>query len=333
MGKWFSRKSLYDLVWSEPLKTLSSRFGISDVALKKACKRAMVPTPERGYWARKAAGKKTSVLPLPDRPPAMDDEVRIGGRHEYWYQPWTDEELLGPLPPIPQFDTDIESLRERIVKEIGKVTVAKKVTWWHPAISGLLKEDEERREKQKSLMYSSSWDQPKFESALVRRRLRFLNALFVAIGKLHGRPLPDKDAVKGSISFYQQHICFKLVPSRKISGDVSKSAADSEENLTFALLDSYHSERETQSWSDDEGTKIEERMSEIAIQIVFLAEVEYRKGVERRHELRKERKAELEEKMRQRKLAIERAERERIQKLEKARIDFWTRRWHSNGPP
>ena len=42
---------------------------------------------------------------------------------------------------------------------------------------------------------------------------------------------------------------------------------------------------------------------------------------DRRGELRKERKTELEEELRQKKLAFERAERERIQKLEKARID------------
>jgi len=321
MGEWLSRKSLYDLVWSEPLKTLSPRFGISDVALRKACKRAMVPTPERGHWARKAAGKKTWVLPLPERPPAMDDEVLIGGRQEYWSLPWTNEELLGPLPPLPQFDTSLESIRERITKELGKVTVAHKVTWWHPAISRLLKKDEERRQKQQSSTYAFPWDGPRFEGALERRKLRLLNALFVAVAKFQGRSLPDEEAVKGSISFYGQHVCFKLALSKKKGGDASKNPAGVGQNLTFSILDSYHSEVEAQSWLDDENGKIEERLNEIAIQIVFLAEDKYRKGIERRYELRKEQKAELEEEVRQRKLAAERAERERIQKLEKARID------------
>ena len=35
MTERLNRKELYDLVWSEPMKTLSARFGISDVALKK----------------------------------------------------------------------------------------------------------------------------------------------------------------------------------------------------------------------------------------------------------------------------------------------------------
>ena len=52
MGQRLSRKELYELVWSEPMKNLSIRFGISDVALKKTCARAEIPTPDRGYWAR-----------------------------------------------------------------------------------------------------------------------------------------------------------------------------------------------------------------------------------------------------------------------------------------
>jgi hypothetical protein len=70
MAERLSRRELFDLVWSEPLKTLCSRFGISDVALKKTCARSEIPTPERGYWARKDAGKPTLQVALPIRPPA-----------------------------------------------------------------------------------------------------------------------------------------------------------------------------------------------------------------------------------------------------------------------
>jgi len=45
MAERLSRKELYDLVWSEPLKTLCSRFGISDVALRKTGARSEIPTP------------------------------------------------------------------------------------------------------------------------------------------------------------------------------------------------------------------------------------------------------------------------------------------------
>jgi hypothetical protein len=85
MAEQLSRKVLYDLVWSEPMRNLSARFGISDVALKKTCARAGIPTPDRGYWAKKEAGKETFQAVLPMRPPGMDDEVSIasGGNGSY----------------------------------------------------------------------------------------------------------------------------------------------------------------------------------------------------------------------------------------------------------
>ena len=92
-----SRKELYDLVWSEPMKNLAVRFGISDVALKKTCARAEIPTPERGYWARKEAGKSTYRPTLSELPPGMDDEVVVREGGNYWYQGWTKEDLLTPL--------------------------------------------------------------------------------------------------------------------------------------------------------------------------------------------------------------------------------------------
>ena len=53
-----SRAELYELVWSLPVRTLAARYGISDVALAKLCRRRQVPVPPRGYWAKKRSGQK-----------------------------------------------------------------------------------------------------------------------------------------------------------------------------------------------------------------------------------------------------------------------------------
>lgn len=79
MGQRLTRKELHALVWSEPMRKLSVRFGISDVALAKACWNLHVPVPPRGFWARKAAGKPAIAAALPPRPPGMDDDTMIGG--------------------------------------------------------------------------------------------------------------------------------------------------------------------------------------------------------------------------------------------------------------
>jgi hypothetical protein len=46
--------------------TLAPNFGVSDVALKKRCKKLGVPTPPRGYWAKLEAGKKVRKEALPE---------------------------------------------------------------------------------------------------------------------------------------------------------------------------------------------------------------------------------------------------------------------------
>jgi hypothetical protein len=64
-----SRQELYEQVWSEPMQTLASRYGMSDVALAKNCRKLNIPLPGRGYWAKKAAGKAVVKVPLPELPP------------------------------------------------------------------------------------------------------------------------------------------------------------------------------------------------------------------------------------------------------------------------
>ena len=46
------RQTLYDETWSEPLTKLAKRYGVTDVALAKVCKKLNVPRPGRGYWAK-----------------------------------------------------------------------------------------------------------------------------------------------------------------------------------------------------------------------------------------------------------------------------------------
>ena len=54
---------------SEPTGVLARRYGVSDVAIAKACALLAIPKPPRGYWAKRAAGQK-----LPNRPPLLNRE-------------------------------------------------------------------------------------------------------------------------------------------------------------------------------------------------------------------------------------------------------------------
>jgi hypothetical protein len=145
---------------------------MSDVALKKTCARAGIPTPDRGYWAKKEAGKETFQAVLPMRPPGMDDEVSIASGGNGPYQCWNKEEILSFVGAPPQFAEPIETVRARIAETVDHVAVPHKVRTWHPAIDRLLKEDEKRREKQLTDPYPASWDKPLFHTVFERRRLR-----------------------------------------------------------------------------------------------------------------------------------------------------------------
>lgn len=67
-GTRLERRELYDLVWSEPIKKLAERFGVSDVAVANVCHQMHVPVPGRGYWACRTAGKPVVRISLPLRP-------------------------------------------------------------------------------------------------------------------------------------------------------------------------------------------------------------------------------------------------------------------------
>lgn len=59
----YDRQRLYEEVWSHPTQQVAKRYGVSDVAIAKACTLLDVPKPPRGYWAKKAAGQKVSNRP------------------------------------------------------------------------------------------------------------------------------------------------------------------------------------------------------------------------------------------------------------------------------
>src|SRR6056297_1752486 len=61
----FTRKELYDLVWSESLPSLAKKYKLSDNSLRKRCKKINIPLPPAGYWQKKKHGYPVKKEPLP----------------------------------------------------------------------------------------------------------------------------------------------------------------------------------------------------------------------------------------------------------------------------
>ena len=49
---WPTDTELRSLVWAVPIQQLATRWGVSDVAVKKRCRIRGIDTPPRGYWAK-----------------------------------------------------------------------------------------------------------------------------------------------------------------------------------------------------------------------------------------------------------------------------------------
>lgn len=86
-----ARSTLYEEVWATPMSRLAERYGLSDVALKKVCRKMGIPTPPRGYWARRRHGhavrRPALPAPLPGTPQKHTFYLRPKGLEEPDFKP------------------------------------------------------------------------------------------------------------------------------------------------------------------------------------------------------------------------------------------------------
>lgn len=323
----FTRQELYDLVWSEPMAQLAKKFGLSDVGLAKACRRAAVPVPERGYWAKFRAGKQVIRQSLPPRGLGMHDGVWVGLNDSSWSGLQTNEQINEAASSPPVFPEVISDLTARVRKMVGKVTVPKSLERSHRLIAKLLEEDEQRRKKQQESPYWV-WDKPLFGTPFERRRLRILNAIFLALERCDMRPSTrGHDARELSVQVGEQYVHFTLdrIPTKR--GQPSRAASSQDkstpERMRLQILSWGHDHNAPAraTWEDSDSEKIEARLEDIVVGILVAGEMQYREGLQRQHKWAIEEKARLEEEARRRREEAERRERDRRLQAEKERIE------------
>lgn len=76
---YLKREDLYQLLWTAPVAEIAARMGLSDVGLAKACRRADIPLPPRGHWAKVGAGQRIVQAALPPKPVGLPEVIRING--------------------------------------------------------------------------------------------------------------------------------------------------------------------------------------------------------------------------------------------------------------
>jgi hypothetical protein len=160
---------LYEEVWQTPVHILAPKYELSDVGLKKICKKLLVPTPPRGYWMRIKSGAvigRPSLLPL-----------KHGQPSSYMIQPRRAHE---------EVDAVLETLEKDLPAEIKSakpIRVAKTLKNPHPLVA----KTESILMKAKPDEYGvlRPWRQEylniRVSPALLKRSLRILDALIKGI--------------------------------------------------------------------------------------------------------------------------------------------------------
>ncbi|MFT5691594.1 MAG: hypothetical protein ACI92E_000923 [Oceanicoccus sp.] len=83
-----TREELYQKVWAAPMTAVARQYGVSSSYMARVCTRLNVPRPDRGYWAKRAAGQTVEPPDIPDTGPGDELEwVRDG-------QSWPEKEAL-----------------------------------------------------------------------------------------------------------------------------------------------------------------------------------------------------------------------------------------------
>lgn len=318
-----TRQQLYELIWSQPMRTLASQFSISDVAIAKACRNADIPVPPRGYWAKLLAGQAADQPPLPSRGLGKSDQVIFGGAR--WQRnTWPEVDFTKPLPPAPQFPDDINAIRELVQKRVGKVTVPKTLSNTHGEISRLLQDDQERLEKQKASLYVPSWEKPRFESTTDQRRLRILNAIFLSVGR-YGctSSAKGKEDLDISVCVGDTNVNFTLdvlARSRRSTASEASASRLHREDLRLAITTWREDTSVRNAWQDDEQGTLESKATQIVVEMIIAGELLHRESELRHHRWLVERKDQLEKEALEKKAAQVQKERERLTKLEAARV-------------
>jgi len=304
--KTYTRQQLHDLVWSGPMRDAAKKLGLSDNGLRKHCVKAFVPLPPQGHWNKVHAGQKVKTNPLPPRPPGVSDTVSIG----QWDYRLHETRLMEVEPVPPVFDEPIEALRERVARNLGVVVASKNLSPPHAAFRRQV-EDETRRAAE------WSWHTSMFDGPLEKRRLRILQGLFYGLSRLdcsvtvRGREVHDVCITVG-----QQYVQIALdrAPTRRRSSDGKEV-----ERLKFSIAgQGHHGERI--SWTDTDEQPLEAQLSTIATEIIVAGELQYREHQAWIYEDAIRRREQMKQDAIRKQMESEKAERERLIKLEAARL-------------
>lgn len=316
--KTVSREKLYEEVWQSPGQRLAKRYGVSDVALAKICRKMDVPRPTRGYWRRLQTGQRPERTPLPR---AGADTVLI---HEFTRR---DNKGSSPSVRIP---------KKKQVSFRNPIIVPSRLTKLHP----LLEASREELERGDRNFY---WDwlgylrrhfsisvHPKARS----RAFRIMNAFLKAVeARGHDVRIASYYYGGGCAVIFGQEIRFDMrdwncshpgdgeAGTKPFAWSWEDGPAKTRKGLVFRVYKSWNSDGGPSLWRDGKRQQLEDLLDRILLQMLQLARKD------RHHEIRQERwrrEREVQDRIRKQREAKIAAERKRRRDLLDA-AESWKR--------
>jgi hypothetical protein len=162
------------------MSQLAVQYGITGTGLAKICKRLQIPVPSRGYWAKKAAGKKVITYRLPEPTKSLPQRITITP--------------TPPPPPAPVIAPELQAKVDAALANVSAVPVPERLTRPHTIIAAWLDDHEQRkREAQRSRdPWLRNISMPKPFTATDGRRHRILDALFKALEREGAKIVEDE---------------------------------------------------------------------------------------------------------------------------------------------
>ena len=176
-----TRTALHALIWREPRSRLAGLWGISDVAIGKLCAKECIPAPPPGFWAKKAAGGKVSVTPLPIRLPGQRELIQLGAPNHYalWNAP---VDLRSEISP-PTYEQTIDEVVGTAFARLGPFRAKRNLSDPHPGLGRVLRSEANRAEKFKEKYWSLY--KPHFSEPIFQRQLRIFSSIFFILYSIH----------------------------------------------------------------------------------------------------------------------------------------------------
>ena len=136
-----TREKLYQEIWNDPVSKVAVKYGVSDQAIRKKCKKLNIPLPSNKYWGNINAGRKPAAAPLPEY-----DGDNIINFH-ISYKPEAPPSKAQSMKPI-LFGFYDKKKREQLSKICSEIIMQEHLKNPHPEIvkhKAIIKETKKKR--------------------------------------------------------------------------------------------------------------------------------------------------------------------------------------------